>query len=377
MMRPWKQMNRIFDEQRVLREALSLRDLTPDWSARLSEAARSYESTQAWLKRTQFESTNWARLLSQLEEQRRIGTEALASIRVPEAVWQSSIASVTEAMHRVRFIESYPRLSATLLSPFNYYSDFSRRTITELERTRTPRRRGALSAALMLAEEHTIASADLLADAVDAVEGDDESGTDTPLIIFDVQYRELAREQSIDTVDEFDEILLLSPTAQLSRKARRIIQAIVSCNRSAKLIGKPEVFTPTTTFVEAQSELTWLAVRDRNSLGQLVDALYLMLYEAAGKDHLRFGEYLTDEECGVIWIIKHLRNKLLRHDPDHGTTSNQGKSWRDLRASLNALGFSTFPKRVGEFERLGSQLLDEVDQFLEKLASAIDASAVN
>jgi hypothetical protein len=232
-----------------------------------------------------------------------------------------------------------------------------------------------LSAALILAEEHTVASADLLIDSLESVTSDDDENlvVEFPLVIFDVQQRELSRNPEIVEVEDYDDIILLSPTAQFSRKARVIIQAVVACNRAARLLGKQEIFTPTTTFIEAQNDLTWLAVRDRSTLGRLVDALYLILYEGAGKDKLRFMDHLSADECDIIWVIKHLRNKLLRHDPDHGSAGSQGKSWRDLRESLQSIGFATLPRRAAEFEGLAAKLLDEVEAFLERLVSAIEA----
>jgi hypothetical protein len=323
--RPWTQIQQIIEEQRAYREAFSVRRFVPDWSAQVAEMARTYQANRAWLEQIRMETTGWTELLRGFEDQRRLGKDVLDSLRLPASIWQSTTVSLTEALRGVQMMDTRPALAANLLRPLNYYSEFSRRTITQFERSPGPKREAALSAALILAEEHTVASADLLIDSLESVTNDDEATVvvEFPLVIFDVQQRELSRHPEIVEVEDYDEIVLLSPTAQLSRKARRIIQAVVTCNRAAKLLGKQEVFTPTTTFIEAQNDLVWLAVRDRTTLGRLIDALYLMLYEGAGKDKLRFMEYISDDQCDIIWVIKHLRNKLLRHDPDHGSAGGQ------------------------------------------------------
>ena len=151
-----------------------------------------------------------------------------------------------------------------------------------------------------------------------------------------------------------------------------MVERVVECNRSAKLFARNEIFAPTTAFVQAQSDLTWVAVSDKASLGTLVDALYLMLYEGAGADDLRFMDYLEDSDCECIWALKRLRNKLLRHDPDHGSESSQRRSWQVLRTSLEYLGDGSLPKREEDFSALGLSLLEKVEAFLGKLAAAID-----
>ena len=96
-----------------------------------------------------------------------------------------------------------------------------------------------------------------------------------------------------------------------------------------------------------------------------------MLYESAGKDHLRFltEGYLREEECTIIWAIKHLRNKYLRHDPDHGKLSDIRKSWQDLSAKLALLGLSHLPASINDYRYLQQKLLQEVEQFLKRLLS--------
>ena len=99
--------------------------------------------------------------------------------------------------------------------------------------------------------------------------------------------------------------------------------------------------------LEAFVNLPWLIPYDEKSFGKFVDGLYFIAYEGAGKDKLRFlkdyGGPLTPEECDVIWSIKTLRNKWLRHDVDHGKESDIDKSWKSLDECFLQLGLSGFP----------------------------------
>src|SRR5207249_3638561 len=121
--------------------------------------------------------------------------------------------------------------------------------------------------------------------------------------------------------------------------------------------------------LESYNNLPWIAIRDEESFGNFVDCLYFILYEAAGKDNLRFlkGGLTKDEDCTIIWTIKHLRNKYLRHDPDHGTLKDIEKSWQDLAGKFALLGLSHLPISISDYQHLQQRLLQEVEQFLKRL----------
>jgi hypothetical protein len=98
-------------------------------------------------------------------------------------------------------------------------------------------------------------------------------------------------------------------------------------------------------------------------------------YEGAGKDKLRFlkdhGGPLALEECDVIWSIKTLRNKWLRHDADHGKESDIDKSWKSLDECFRQLGISGFPRSAADYRLLHRTLLAEMTAFLQRLFNAI------
>lgn len=189
--------------------------------------------------------------------------------------------------------------------------------------------------------------------------------------VLELQRDELLASNAILANTNYRKLLALSPTAHFAKQARRILELVVKCNNEAKLQGKEEIFKPTTRLLESYNSFPWIGVRDEESLGNFVDCLYFMLYEAAGKDNLRFltEGYLRDGDCTIIWVIKHLRNKYLRHDPDHGKLSDIKKSWQDLSAKLAHLGLSHLPASINDYQYLQQRLLHEVEQLLKRLLS--------
>lgn len=372
--RPWKSLSEELERQARLVNDVILR---PSWHEEIAKQLEAISArsifTDSMFARIEAEQASWSGLLGRLEQHSGFADNMLRNLQMPSAVWASSLSGVSDALKGIRAFDLQPDWASRLVEPFNYFSEYSRNTLTALENTTSARQRAALSGALVLAEEHTLVAADLIEDALgDEIEVGGGVVGEFGLVLFEAQERELVKRPEVIEALDFDDLLLLSPIARFSQKARRVVEGVVECNRSARLFGRVEIFRPTTTFIQAQSNLTWIAVSDRNSLGILVDALYLMLYEGAGADNLRFMEYLADDDCELIWALKRLRNKLLRHDPDHGSESSQRKSWQDLRGSFQYLGVASFPKRKTDFAVLGMNLLEKSEAFLAELASAVD-----
>ena len=98
-----------------------------------------------------------------------------------------------------------------------------------------------------------------------------------------------------------------------------------------------------------------------------------MLYEAAGKDKLRYLErnYLTRDECEIVWKIKHLRNKWLSHDAEHGSDRDIRESRRLRVEALNWLGVERIPTQQTEYAQIHRLLLEKVHEFLTLLLTRI------
>jgi hypothetical protein len=173
---------------------------------------------------------------------------------------------------------------------------------------------------------------------------------------------------SLNVVD----LALYSPAHSVAQRANRILQAVFDVNTERKLKQKQETFSATNRMMIAVRDLPLLVVTNQSSFGDFLDTLYFLLFESAGDDHLRYldskGGELTDEECEIIWIIKHLRN-YGRHDLDHG--KDVRKKWRDLDADLQTLGFNTLPKTHQEFRRMQTRILEMTEEFVTLLCKRI------
>jgi hypothetical protein len=340
---------------------------------RFEDTFLTYERSIKNIERISREWAKWTELTLSIEKMQPLHSPRMTEIYLAKASWQSSIASIAESFRQSRLLDSHPLFSNRLLEPYNRYSEFARETFEKFREDMNPDERGALDSSLILAEKQVVSAAGLLRESV-VRPVDSDAPVASPIIdIFDIQQKELLNARNIPQVDQDYLVLLkLSPTAALSQKARKVTERVILCNRNAKLLGDEEIFTPTTSFLEAQNNLGWIRVEDNFSLGNLVDCLYIMLYEAAGAGTLRYEKFMNDEACSIIWAIKHLRNKLLRHDPDHGNEPDQRKSWWGLSNSLSKLGASSLPRTREDFQGLHRRLLDEVDVFLQKLTMATE-----
>lgn len=152
---------------------------------------------------------------------------------------------------------------------------------------------------------------------------------------------------------------------------KSILSLVAQCNEVVQVAGKAEIFKPTTRLLEVYADLPWLIPEDKRTFAEFVDCLYFIFYEGAGKDKLRFlknnGGELDDADCNFIWCIKHLRNKWLRHNADHGKEADIKRSWKDLSAKFNVLGLEHAPVTKQHFRHLHHSLLREAQAFLCKI----------
>jgi len=157
--------------------------------------------------------------------------------------------------------------------------------------------------------------------------------------------------------------------------AQSIQRLLITCNRAKKINGKDAIFKYTDKFVEAIVTLSRINSGDEHSLGDLVDALYLLVYEGAGKDKLRFlcdfGGPLKSQDCEFVWHLKLLRNKWLRHDIEHGNEKSIKRSWKELKEALDFFGLDELPMDIDEFKYLHLNILRNAELFLTLMHDAV------
>lgn len=298
----------------------------------------------------------------------------LPEVNVSSLALESSLNSVAESLNRAKLIDGFPELSKSILKPYLEYGDFVKDTVEKINRATNSTEVNALRGSLALSDGQLLESSELLKSIIDRPEGADfEFKVEHNLLEF--QQNELLQSGKVSADPSKEELATLAPSFVSSEKTREALNLIIECNNASSLNKIGDIFKPTTKLMEAFSTLPWLVVDNRRRLGEFVDYLYFALYEGAGKDRLRFmrsnGGVLEDAECNIIWVIKHLRNTLLRHDPDHGREADIVKSWTVLQKDLIWLGMTNAPVTTDDYRKLQSALLESVNIFLTKLLTRL------
>lgn len=343
-----------------------------EWKNTMPDMLLGLETSKKLLESVLLESNQWSELIANISPNLPIFDLQAASLSA--TIWQESLSEMAESMGRISLIDSLPKISTHLLIPHQMYSSFSRSIISEIENNTDGRIAERLSGALYLAEEQIVSSTEIMSGFLAEFDSADNAdiATEEPLVnIFENQKSQLLQSGEISQAETVGDLILFSYSARNNSRARKVTQCLVRCNHTARVSGKREIFKPTTKLLDAFNKLPWISATNEDEMGKFVDALYFTLYESGGSDELRFLEYMENSECEIIWIIKHLRNKFFRHDPDHGSKSEQEKSWQQLSKCISALGLKKFPATSDEFQLMQESLLKKTELFLDQLLSRI------
>ena len=167
----------------------------------------------------------------------------------------------------------------------------------------------------------------------------------------------------------------IGPPASDTELTRQTLNAVLRCNKACKLQGSGEIYKSTNQAQEALVMLPGIVVRDESSLRDFITYLYMLIYEGAGDQKLRFlkdnGGPMERDECDAVWNLKALRNKWLIHDPEHGDSKSIDRSYRTLAEGLNNLGLNKYPSKKEEFEDLQHKVLSALLNFHTQLERRI------
>ena len=301
--------------------------------------------------------------------------------RQATAVYEANASRIERGIVERNLIATNPALAADMLLPSVSYLDFSQRTVNRIAESEDSDQRAALGGSLVIAEEHVTDATRLLVE----VEAQEEEVTESLIIappktyeIYEVVQLDLIDVRDLPAEATYPVLVRFSSAATLAELTRQTLSAILRCNKTSKLRGSPEIFKATTQAQEALIALPGLVVRDESSLRDFITHLYMLIYEGAGDQKLRFlsdqGGPMNREECDAIWNLKALRNKWLIHDPEHGDAKSIDKSYRSLAEALTNLGLNTFPKARREFEELQRKVLNTLLEFHTELEQRIASS---
>lgn len=261
-----------------------------------------------------------------------------------------------------------------------YYDRFANSTLANLNLDVSKSMELALRGSLTLANEQMLRSTTLMQSYI---ESSDVSNFEKSNPLYDrgllrtnryrVQKLELLRREDIEEGEEYESLIIKSPSAVSFEQLSNCMTLIGLCNEAAETTKGNSIFTLTTSLWLSAWKLTDVVPTNKDRFAIIVDCLYLMLYEGAGKDKLRFIEdgYISATEAELIWKIKHLRNKWLRHDINHGKDSDIKKSHQHRREALEWFGVSKIPYSKDEFVFLYNKLILRVEEFLKLLLERV------
>jgi hypothetical protein len=265
--------------------------------------------------------------------------------------------------------ETHPLLTDQLVRPYLSTSRFSRRLTSSMSETSDNHERAVLSSTLTVLDNHVVAAAETLGLAIAPPADEDQALPTVRYTALSALVQGLRAGEDLEGGLPLEDILALSPHAQLIAKARRILTLITACNEAARARGAPEVFKPTTRLLRTFGDFPFLVALGTDSLANIVDALYFALYEASGEAG-RYWLYVSKDDADAIWHVKHLRSHF-RHDIEHGEPGKISKKWSAIADTLQALGCTRLPRSRFECLRLQAALYDEAEGFLVELLNSI------
>ncbi len=318
----------------------------------------------------------WRETARPLAETLNLKGSLAQRIQESSLVWQISMSEIIGRFQDVGFLQAKEELSIRLLEPQRIYTEFVAATV---ERTRKESEEAAraLRFSLRLAEVQLLTTTEALSSVI-TVPCDEESPSPPRTLNLPViQQEELLALPEIVDENYIEPVIKTIPSAQLHSLSREVLRSVVKCNELSKTKGGEEIFKPTTRLLEVFSDFSWLAATDRQILAEFVDCLYFVFYEGAGADNLRFisthGGPFEDDDCEFIWCVKHLRNKWLRHDPDHGEEADVRKSWLKLGDNFKWLGLKHPPSETAQFRLLQRALLEKANTFVHNLLQKLES----
>jgi hypothetical protein len=305
------------------------------------------------------------------EEMERIRLSVLG-IHEAALYWEKGVAQAVYHLREMGIFERSEPFAMRLLQPSSEYAFFIESTSQRLNSIGEDIiKEKALTASLYMTKSQYIGINDLLSTVITPDVEIISPSPIRPLILPRVQRGELLRGPEIGDVEDEEDLVRLSPAAGAAATARNILFMVTGCNEESMASGKPAVFKTTTKFVEAVTDMMWLLPHNKHTFADFVDCLYWIFYEGAGRDNLRYlkahGGMLDPNDCNFIWSVKTLRNKWLRHDPEHGSPSDIKRSQEALLDLLQTFGLKQFPKSAAEYRLLHRKLLKEAQTFMQKV----------
>jgi hypothetical protein len=154
------------------------------------------------------------------------------------------------------------------------------------------------------------------------------------------------------------------------------VHGVIHANSLWSISGLDDkLFTYTDRSVAGLVALPQFWGSDSQALCEVVRTLYMILYEGAGSDSLRFltNGLLTRPEAQVVWDVKQFRNYYCDHDPEHGSRDDIREKREKLADLCRRYIDAPLPKTHGHFAIIIVELLRGTVAFLRLVCDRLQS----
>ncbi len=177
----------------------------------------------------------------------------------------------------------------------------------------------------------------------------------------------LKDDSKYDLEEEFDKSII-SKILILGKTITEKIKYINEIN------SEGNIFKPTNASFTAISCISTAFSVDKDTFANVVDSLYMLIYEGSGSAS-RILKILNDDECETLWNIKHLRTDF-RHDYEHGNENNIQKKKKLIADAYKNTCRMQKPLRQKEWVSAHHNLFVAVDEFLDLIIDRYNETEV-
>lgn len=149
-----------------------------------------------------------------------------------------------------------------------------------------------------------------------------------------------------------------------------LVLLVARINHRSLLAGGRAVFRVTTRCLSASAIIPSFVTASEAAFGEIVDALYFLLYEGAGGTKNRLTDIVPDEVLAPLWRLKHLRLHY-RHDIEHGDDRDIKKNYEKIATAFRSLCGRDLPSRPGEWTVAQVTLYSQLVGMLERVEGVL------
>lgn len=293
--------------------------------------------------------------------------------------WEYSISELHKQMVELEFPKKRPDIYQRLLHSSSTFTDYTCYITKNLKSIKDEKSKRAIKIGILLTNDQFLEASEILFYSLELPSDNQVLTPQKTQNLYTLQQSELYKLDHLPDDEELEDgdiLYGITPLTQNANLTYEMLHLIADCNNAIIDAEKEKIFATTTTTLEVTNELHRLVPINKRTFAEFIDGLFSLFYEGAGSDNLRF---LNDniinigkDKCNLIWCIKTLRNKWLRHDPEHGSNKDIQKSRKTLRWALDWMGFTHRPRTKEEFLTAHRKLLNESIRFLRELIKKID-----